>query len=53
MLPDGSERFGREVFYTGVTRARQHIEVWGSDFTIEKTIALQGFRLSGVKLRFY
>ncbi|WP_052354796.1 exodeoxyribonuclease V subunit alpha [Candidatus Protochlamydia sp. R18] len=51
MLPEGSECFGREVFYTGVTRARKHIEVWGADFTIERTISQQSFRLSGIQTR--
>ncbi|CUI17996.1 exodeoxyribonuclease V alpha chain [Candidatus Protochlamydia naegleriophila] len=51
VLPEGSELFGREVFYTAVTRARKHIEVYGTDLIIQKTISLQGSRLSGVEQR--
>lgn len=51
VLPEGAELFGREVFYTAVTRARKHIEVYGTDLTIQKTISLQGSRLSGVEER--
>ncbi|WP_068471489.1 exodeoxyribonuclease V subunit alpha [Candidatus Protochlamydia phocaeensis] len=51
VLPEGSELFGREVFYTAVTRARKHVEVYGSDIVIHKTISQQGQRLSGIEQR--
>ncbi len=47
-LPEGAESFGREVFYTAITRARQQIEIYGSDSTISKTILQQEIRLSGI-----
>lgn len=47
-LPEGSESFGRQVFYTAITRARQLIEIYGLDTTIEKTILRQENRLSGI-----
>lgn len=52
VLPEGAESFGREVFYTAVTRARQQIEIYGLDSTISKTISQQERRLSGILERF-
>lgn len=51
VLPEGSELFGREVFYTAVTRARKSIEIYGADVVILKTVAQQGVRLSGIEKR--
>lgn len=48
LLPEGSENFGREVFYTAATRAKQKLEVWGSDAVISQTVAAQSLRLSGL-----
>lgn len=52
VLPEGSELFGREVFYTGVTRARKAIEIYGSDHVIANTVKQRGIRLSGIEKRF-
>lgn len=51
VLPEGAELFGREVFYTAVTRARQSIEIYGSDATLLKTVKQQGVRISGIEQR--
>lgn len=51
-LPEGAELFGREVFYTAITRARRQIEIYGSDQTIKKTITQQETRLSGIVQRY-
>lgn len=51
VLPEGSELFGREVFYTAITRARKYLEIYGSDVVILKTVAHQGMRLSGIEQR--
>jgi exodeoxyribonuclease V alpha subunit len=51
VLPEGAELFGREVFYTAVTRARKQIEVCGTDHIILKTVMQQGMRLSGIEQR--
>ena len=51
VLPEGSELFGREVFYTAITRARKSIEIYGSDVVILKTVMQQGVRLSGIEQR--
>lgn len=51
LLPEGSELFGREMFYTAVTRAKRQIEIYGPDAVILKTIDQQGKRLSGIEQR--
>lgn len=51
VLPEGSELFGREVFYTALTRARKFIEIYGADEVILKTVMQQGIRLSGIEER--
>lgn len=51
LMPEGAERFGREVLYTGVTRARKQLDIWGSDVTIRKTIQQPSHRLSGLSQR--
>jgi exodeoxyribonuclease V alpha subunit len=48
LLPEGSEIFGREVLYTGITRARKKIELYCSEDTFTKTLQRQTRRLSGV-----
>lgn len=50
-LPEGAELFGREVFYTAVTRARKSLEIYGSDLVIQKTVEHQALRLSGLEQR--
>lgn len=52
VLPEGSELFGREVFYTAITRARKCIEIYGSNHVILKTVNQAGIRLSGIAQRF-
>ena len=52
-LPEGSELFGREVFYTAVTRAKKKIEIFGSDHVLLKTIQQRGIRLSGIQERLF
>lgn len=51
VLPEGSELFGREVFYTAITRARKCLDIYGSDNVILKTVEQQGLRLSGIEQR--
>lgn len=51
VLPEGSELFGREVFYTAITRARKHIEIYGTDEVILKTVMQKGIRYSGIEER--
>lgn len=51
MMPEGSEIFGREVFYTAITRTRKQLNIFGSQFVLAKTIVQQGNRLSGLAQR--
>lgn len=48
LVPKGSEQFGREVFYTAATRARQKLTVWGDESEINKTLTNQSYRQSGI-----
>lgn len=48
LLPEGTETFGREALYTGVTRARKHVEIWSRPKVIRDMIALAGTRQSGI-----
>lgn len=52
LMPTGSERFGREVLYTAVTRARKALEIWANIETLTQTISQQKTRMSGVLSRF-
>lgn len=38
LMPEGAEHFGKEVMYTGVTRARKQLDVWGTDETLKATL---------------
>lgn len=48
LLPEGAESFGREMFYTAVTRAKKKIELWGNDERIGSTLLKTTNRFSGV-----
>jgi exodeoxyribonuclease V alpha subunit len=52
IMPEGSEVFGREVFYTAITRAKKQLRIYGSESVIHQTILKEGSRLSGFKERF-
>jgi len=47
ILPEGSENFGREVLYTGITRARKKLELWTDESILAATIQRQSHRQSG------
>ncbi len=51
LLPQGSERFGREIFYTAATRAKKKLEIWGSQEILEETLLFKNERLSGIPFR--
>lgn len=51
VLPSGSEHFGRELLYTGVTRARRQLTIWGEDDILRRAIQLKNHRLSGITER--
>lgn len=50
LLPDSdSPLLTRELFYTGVTRARSAVEIWASDDILQSTIRRKTERSSGLK----
>ena len=51
LLPEGCEQFGREALYTGITRARRSIEVWGEINAMQRMVQKSGMRLSGLRER--
>ncbi len=51
VLPEGSEQFGREVFYTAVTRARRSISLLATNATLQATLSRPSLRLSGLPQR--
>ncbi|MCH9608465.1 MAG: RecBCD enzyme subunit RecD [Chlamydiales bacterium] len=46
LLPQGSERFGREMLYTAVTRAKKHVTIFAAEGVVEKILSTQTKRLS-------
>lgn len=51
MLPEGSERFGRQILYTAATRARKSLCVVGTEAMIRQTIRWNAVRRSGLLSR--
>lgn len=51
LVPKGAEVFGREILYTGITRAKEEIEVLGEEGVIEECIKVSGEKLSGIRRR--
>jgi exodeoxyribonuclease V alpha subunit len=48
LIPEGSETFGREVLYTGVTRAKEQLEIDGHPEAISRALKHTSLRLSGI-----
>ena len=48
VLPEGAEKFGREVLYTAITRASKGVTIWSTEETLRKTILKQSIRHSGI-----
>jgi len=48
LVPQGSERFGREVLYTGITRAKDEIIVLSEVGVLEKCVKRSSSNMSGV-----
>ncbi len=51
LIPEGSETFGREVLYTGVTRAKEQLEIDGHPESIARALKRTSERLSGIPAR--
>jgi len=47
ILPPGAEVFGREVFYTAVTRSKKNLQIWTNEQTLVQTMQRSSQRLSG------
>lgn len=48
LVPKGSEIFGREVLYTGITRAKETIEVLADEEVVEKCLEGSAAKMSGI-----
>jgi exodeoxyribonuclease V alpha subunit len=54
ILPDQmSELLSRELLYTAVTRARQHIEIWGDEEVFRRAVERRIERSSGLRERLW
>lgn len=53
LLPPGAEHFGRELLYTGVTRARRQLTLWGEEEVIRAAIERKSYRLSSIPERLH
>ena len=52
LLPDeGSRLLTRELFYTAVTRAQEHVRVVGSEAAVRAAVATQAQRATGLRQR--
>lgn len=52
LLPPGSENFGREVAYTGITRAKKRVRILSDEETMSLILSKTGMRSSGLSTRF-
>ncbi|MFS8564345.1 MAG: ATP-dependent RecD-like DNA helicase [Rhabdochlamydiaceae bacterium] len=50
-IPPGSEVFGREILYTGVTRARHQVQICSTPEILNKTLANVSRKRSGIRER--
>jgi exodeoxyribonuclease V alpha subunit len=49
ILPDyDSPVLTRELIYTGITRAKKHVEIWGSEGIFRAAVARRIMRTSGL-----
>ena len=51
LVPEGSDRFGKEILYTAVTRAKSDLKVFAQEGMIEKMIAKASKKKSGLTAR--
>ncbi|MBX3718349.1 MAG: exodeoxyribonuclease V subunit alpha [Parachlamydiales bacterium] len=51
LVPEGAERFGKEILYTAVTRARHRLEVYAHEGTVEKMVPKSSRKISGLTAR--
>jgi exodeoxyribonuclease V alpha subunit len=48
-----SEALSRELLYTALTRARSHVEIWGTEEVFLSTVERQTARSSGLRARLW
>jgi exodeoxyribonuclease V alpha subunit len=48
VYPEGAQIFGREALYTAVTRAKEELEIFSSQATLEQAVARTNRRFSGI-----
>ena len=51
IVPEGSERFGKEILYTAVTRAKESLSIYGSLACIEQMLGKTSCKRSGLRQR--
>ncbi|MCB1106977.1 MAG: AAA family ATPase [Chlamydiia bacterium] len=51
LVPKGSEVFGREILYTGITRAKEEVVVLAEEGVIEECVKRGNERMSGIGRR--
>lgn len=52
LFPEGSENFGREAFYTAVTRAKKQVEILAEERVMKAILEKQSTKISGFTARF-
>ena len=50
VMSEGQEPFGREALYTGITRCRHSVEIYGSKEIITRCLSLSSLKESGIGL---
>ena len=54
ILPElASEVLSRELLYTALTRARSHVEIWGTEEVFRRTVERRTARSSGLRERLW
>jgi exodeoxyribonuclease V alpha subunit len=54
ILPERvSEALSRELLYTALTRARSHVEIWGTEEVFRRTVERRNVRSSGLRERLW
>lgn len=52
MLPQGSEKFSKEIIYTAITRVKKTLWIWLDDEPLKEALNKKSERFSGIKRRF-
>lgn len=52
IVPEGASVFGNELFYTGATRAKNELEIWGATDVLQQIMINNSERISGIEERY-